>query len=104
MMSTSINANTIITLTALEFDPAKDAANIEKHGISLSDALWVYAASDKLTLQSGRDGENRLLDIAVVDETGLVLVLIYVMRGEVVRAISLRRASREERRMYEQTR
>lgn len=102
MMSDFINANTIITHPVLAFDPAKEAANVAKHGISLADALLVYATPDKLTLQSDRGGENRLMDIAPVDRVGVVLVLVYTMRGNVVRAISLRRASREERRMYEQ--
>jgi uncharacterized DUF497 family protein len=31
----------------LEFDPAKDAANIAKHGISLADSMLVYEAPTK---------------------------------------------------------
>jgi len=86
----------------LEYDPAKDAANIAKHGISLADAMLVYEAPNKVTLQALRSGEDRLVDIAMVEVAGVVLVLVYVVRGSVVRAISLRRASRAERRMYEQ--
>lgn len=83
----------------IEFDPAKDAANLTKHGLSLADAGLVYEAPDKLTLVSPRDDEDRRLDIALAEVMGVVLV--YVQRGEVVRAISLRRASRQERRLYE---
>ena len=86
----------------LEYDPGKDAANIAKHGISLADAMLVYEAPNKVTLQALRSGEDRLVDIAMVEVAGVVLVLVYVVRGSVVRAISLRRASRAERRMYEQ--
>lgn len=88
----------------LEYDPTKDEANIAKHGISLADAMLVYEAPNKVTLQSLRSGEDRLVDIAMVEVAGVVLVLVYVVRGSVVRAISLRRASRAERRMYEQAR
>ena len=83
------------------FDPNKDAANIAKHGLSLADAPMVFNAPDKLTLESPRGDEQRLMDVALVELAGVVLVLVYVLRGvDEVRAISLRRASRQERTLY----
>jgi uncharacterized DUF497 family protein len=83
------------------FDPAKDAANIEKHGLSLTDAPLVFNAPDKLTLESSKASEAGLIDIALVEVAGLVLVLVYVQREpSEVRAISLRRASKQERKLY----
>lgn len=85
----------------LTFDPDKDAANITKHGLSLADALLVFDAPNKLTLQSTRQDEAQLMDIAMVEVAGVVLVLVYVMRQpDEVRAISLRRASKQERTLY----
>ena len=85
----------------LSFDPDKDAINITKHGLSLADALLVFDAPDKLTLESIRQDETRLMDIAMVEVAGVVLVLVYVMRQpDEVRAISLRRASKQERTLY----
>ena len=46
------------------FDPSKDAANIVKHGLSLADAPLVFNAPDKLTLESNRGTEPRLMDLA----------------------------------------
>jgi uncharacterized DUF497 family protein len=83
------------------FDPRKDSANILKHGLSLSDAPLVFNAPDKLTLQSPRGNELRWVDIAMVEVAGIVLVLVYVMQTpDVVRSISLRRASKQERKLY----
>ncbi len=83
------------------FDPAKDAANILKHGISLADAPLVFNAPDKLTLETPRGVEQRLMDVALVEVAGVVLVLVYVLRHpNEVRAISLRRASKQERKLY----
>jgi uncharacterized DUF497 family protein len=83
------------------FDPRKDASNILKHGLSLRDAPLVFNAPDKLTIESPRANEARLLDVAMVEVAGLVLVLVYVARGpDEVRAISLRRASKYERNLY----
>jgi uncharacterized DUF497 family protein len=84
------------------FDPQKDKANIAKHGLSLADAPLVFNAPGKLTLLSPRDSEARLMDIAMVELAGVVLVLVYLPReGNEVRAISLRRASKQERKLYE---
>jgi uncharacterized DUF497 family protein len=83
------------------FDPLKDELNVSKHGISLDQAGVVFNHPKKITLSSVRQGEGRLLDIALVEIRGVVLVLVYVIRNEdTVRPISLRRASKAERTMY----
>ena len=83
------------------FDPLKDELNLSKHGISLDQAGVVFNHPKKITLSSVRQGEDRLLDIALVEIHGVVLVLVYVIRNEdTVRPISLRRASKAERTMY----
>ena len=83
------------------FDPAKDAANIAKHGLSLADANLVCDTPHKLTLASSRGAEARWMDVAKVAVAGLVLVLVYVQRhADEVRPISLRRASKTERKLY----
>ena len=58
------------------FDPRNDAANIVKHGLSLSDAPLVFNADNKLTIKSPRGDEDRLTDVAMVKVAGVVLVLV----------------------------
>ena len=83
------------------FDPSKDELNVKKHGISLDQASVVFNHPNKITLTSVREGEDRLVDITLVEIHGVVLVLVYVIRSEdTVRPISLRRASRAERTLY----
>jgi uncharacterized DUF497 family protein len=83
------------------FDPIKDELNVSKHGISLDQASVVFNHPNKITLTSVREGEDRLVDITLVEIHGVVLVLVYVIRSEdTVRPISLRRASRAERTLY----
>ena len=84
----------------LVFDPQKDALNVSKHGISLDQANLVFNNPNKITLESDRQGENRLMDIAIVELNGVVLVLVYVLREESIRPISLRRAYKRERSLY----
>ena len=82
------------------FDDAKRQANLAKHGLDLADAGLVYDAPNKITLCSPRQGERRLMDVAMVEIVGIVLVLVYVERDQDIRAISLRRASKQERKHY----
>ena len=85
------------------FDPRKDAPNIIKHGLSLSDAPLDFNAVNKLTIKSTRNDEARMMDVAMVEVAGVVLVLVYVLREpNLVRVISLRRASKQERTLYAQ--
>jgi len=83
------------------YDEVKRQANLLKHGLDLLDATLVYHAPNKVTLESPRGNEARLMDIALVEVMGVVLALVYVERGNEVRAISLRPASKVERRLYE---
>jgi hypothetical protein len=81
------------------WDDGKRLANLVKHGLDFADAWRVHDNPLKLTFESPRKGEERKLDLAVVEN--LLLAFIYTKRKTVVRAISFRRASRSERKHYE---
>ena len=83
------------------WDEAKRKSNLKKHGLDFEDAHVVYDNPDKCTYDSHRPGERRLMDLAVAFIQGRVLALIYTERGDDVRVISFRLASREEREQYE---
>jgi uncharacterized DUF497 family protein len=84
-----------------EWDDRKRTENLEKHGLDFADADLVYEADFKVTLFSAPEGrrETRLVDLAKAG--GVVVALIYTMRGGTVRCISMRRAKRKERRIYD---
>lgn len=82
------------------WDEGKREANLIKHGFDFADAHLVYENPAKITLESPRRGETRNMDIAFVEIAGSVLALVYTGRGNDIRVISLRRASRGERRRY----
>ena len=83
------------------WDEAKRKSNLSKHGLDFNDAYLVYDNPDKCTYDSSRAGERRWMDIAVAMIQGRLQTLIYTKRGENVRVISFRPASREEREQYE---
>jgi hypothetical protein len=83
------------------WDEAKRKSNLEKHGLDFVDAHLVYDDQDKCTYDSSRGGECRLMDVAFAVVRGRLLALVYTERGDDVRVISFRPASREERKQYE---
>jgi hypothetical protein len=83
------------------WDEAKRKSNLKKHGLDFNDAYLVYDDPDKLTYDSSRQGERRLMDLSFAIVKGRLLALIYTERGDDVRVISFRPASREEREQYE---
>jgi uncharacterized protein len=84
----------------IEFDPAKDAANVEKHGVSLAFGARLFDDEAHVVISSHRliDGEIRFKVIGIA-ETKL-WTAIYVMRDERFRFISVRRSNDGEERAY----
>ena len=86
----------------IEFDPAKDAANLAKHGVSLALAReldWEAA----LVWVDDRFDYAELRMIALAPKTKILYCVAYVNRGAAQRIISLRRANRREVRRYVQS-
>jgi uncharacterized DUF497 family protein len=82
-----------------EWDEAKNAANIAKHGIDFEDAIRIFDGPVLENSDSRRDyGERRIVAFGVVDDREVVVV--YTMRSSRRRIISARRAYRSERKAY----
>jgi uncharacterized DUF497 family protein len=87
-----------------EWDPAKAAANLKKHGVRFADAALSLEDPLGLTMPDpAASGELRFVCLGA-DPSGRVLVTIFTPRGRVTRIISSRKASRAQRRTYEATR
>jgi uncharacterized DUF497 family protein len=80
---------------AIEFDAAKDEANIAKHGVSLSRAADLEILA---RVTDDRFAEPRYRAYGLID--GKAYCLAYTIRGGNVRAISLRRAHQVEMDEY----
>ena len=82
-----------------DWDPAKNDANIAKHGIDFYDAVRVFEGPLLEYPDNRRDyGEVRMIAYGAIDEREIVLV--YTNRGARCRIISARRAHRNEREAY----
>jgi len=84
-----------------EWDETKRDANFAKHGVDFMDAEnfdWssaIETIDDRLNYF-----EERWIVLGLIDNR--LHVLIYTIRGENIRLISLRRANRRERDYYEE--
>jgi len=83
-----------------EWDAAKAAANLRKHGVDFADAASVLSDPLAATRDDEHPFEARRLTLGV-DALGRLLVVSYVRRGSNVRIISARKATPHERRQYE---
>jgi uncharacterized protein len=86
-----------------EWDEAKAAANLTKHGISFDEAQTVFGDPDTITLFDDQHSkvEDRFIDIGM-SSSGRILVVVYTENEARIRIISCRRATAKERRHYEQ--
>ena len=83
----------------IEFDPAKDAENRTKHGVSLAlagELDWEAA----LVWVDDRFEYTELRMIALAPKTNILYYVAFVDRGAVRRIISLRPANRREVKHY----
>ena len=83
----------------IEYDPAKDAANVAKHGLSLAD-FEGFDTTPLVTVDARYDyGETRYRAHGRIDGAGHYLV--YTVTAETMRLISFRRAHEKEMRRNE---
>ena len=89
-----------------EWDPAKAAVNRNKHGIDFETAQFIFEDPCCVSFVDGIvDGEERWHGIGMIE--GIVVLVVVHTYGnydgeEVIRIISARRATRHERKPYEQ--
>ncbi len=87
-----------------EWDESKNRANIVKHGIGFDEARRVFS-DPHMIIREDRvvEGEARLHAIGYVDR---VLLVVHTVReeylGAMIRIISARKATRAERKLYEE--
>ena len=85
-----------------EWDATKARANLRKHGVAFEDAALVWSDTLHLTkFDRVEGGEERWHTIGMAGGTVLLLVVHTYPSDDVVRIVSARRATRNERKAYE---
>lgn len=82
-----------------EWNEAKRLANLAKHGLDFAEAETVFR-DVTFTFEDVRFeyGEHRFITIGMLGST--VVVMAHTEQGDVIRVISMRRATRNEQRLY----
>jgi uncharacterized DUF497 family protein len=84
-----------------QWDRSKAKENHKKHHVRFSDAATVFSDDRALTIEDSDPDEQRFITIGL-DATARVLVVIYTWRGDNIRIISARKATKNEIRQYEE--
>ncbi|MCC6426446.1 MAG: BrnT family toxin [Phycisphaerales bacterium] len=84
-----------------DWDDQKAEDNLRKHGVRFEDAQMVFGDPCALTLHDREHSttEDRFITIGLA-LTGELLTVIHAERGDDIRIISARKATRSEKRQY----
>lgn len=87
-------------MTEDRFDPAKDAANRDKHKLTLTFGDRIFEDNNHLIIPSIReiDGEERFKVVGIVATK--LFTGVFVWRGGLPRFISVRRSNKGEKQAY----
>ncbi len=88
---------------SFEWDSNKANANVSKHHVSFEEAATVFGDERSLTIEDTLHSEFEERKITIgKSKVDRVLVVVHTERGERLRIISARKASKNERKQYEE--
>jgi uncharacterized DUF497 family protein len=87
----------------IEWDDRKNEINLRKHGFDLADAVPMFDGHMLVQSDTREDyGESRWIGIGITN--GRTAVVVFAeRRDDCIRIISLRKANRHERKLFEET-
>ncbi|MBL8874999.1 MAG: BrnT family toxin [Phycisphaerae bacterium] len=88
-------------MAAFDWDDAKAASNLRKHGVSFGEAQTVFADPQAITLydEEHSQSEDRYVTLGI-STAGRLLVVAHTDDGDSIRIISARKATRKETKAY----
>lgn len=87
---------------SFEWDARKAAENVKKHGVPFEEAATVFADPlGRITADPRHSIDEERFVLLGLSRRARLIAVMYVERGEIIRLISARRATRRERKNYE---
>lgn len=85
-----------------EWDDKKEIINIRKHKIDFTTAALVFADENRIEIfdELHSNYEDRYITIGMINNTPVILMVVYTERREAVRIISARKATKKEMEAY----
>lgn len=88
---------------AFDWDRRKAQTNAHKHGVTFEEAATAFGDPLSLTIpEPGRTGEEPRFVLLGLSARQRLLVVVHEERGDTIRVISARLATRAERTSYEE--
>jgi uncharacterized DUF497 family protein len=88
---------------SFEWDAQKAAKNLGKHGVSFEESATVFNdPHGRITSDPRHSSDEERFVLLGVSRHQRLLAVMFAERGEAIRVISSRRATRQERRDYEE--
>ncbi len=86
-----------------EWDENKAESNFLKHDITFEEAVTVFADPYLLFTEDSKHSQQEEREWAIGEaENGSLIVIIFTMRDDKIRIISARKATKTERKRYEE--
>lgn len=93
----------IIRIMEYEWNPDKARTNQRKHRIDFADAVAVFSDDQAITIPDDEHSTEERYGTIGIDAFGRILVVIFTWRGDRIRLISARKATRHEQVAYRGT-
>lgn len=86
------------------YDPDKRVSNLKKHGLDIDDARDVIEGTQTVTFEDKRFdyGEVRFLTLGLLH--GVVVIIATAETDKTIRVISMRKANKNEQKIYYENR
>lgn len=84
------------------WDPSKAKANLKKHSVSFEEAQTVLESDRQLILEDKGHDEDRFIALGFSKHLNLLVVVYCYRLEDVVRILSARKATKNERKIYEE--
>jgi uncharacterized protein len=91
-----------------EWDESKNLSNIIKHGLDFQQAKRIFDDPNLLTFEDTRFSYGEIREISIgqllltTQSKIIIVVVVHTDREGAIRLISARKASKQERKIYEQ--
>jgi uncharacterized DUF497 family protein len=86
------------------YDPKKKVSNLKKHGLNFDDAQGVIESANTVTFEDKREdyGEARYLTLGLLHD--VVVKIATAETDKLIRIISMRKADKNEQKIYYENR
>jgi hypothetical protein len=90
-------------LLSFQWDDEKALRNLRKHGVSFREAASVFADPISISIDDRDHGGHERRSVLVgLSSRGRYLIVAYTERGAAIRIINARKATRHERKRYQE--